>query len=299
MQSLLSIIKKLVVNYVIQKPEGSEKEEEKTGVLQDGEASEKEKRKITPLDLDNSLLRPTVPKDYELFLNLTEFCSSVLPKVNTKFFPRWLYIFGKELVIKSNENPLVSGFYKLLSIVMKIAAKERYFDEIESEETMETSEVETKKIAFALFLRFTEEVMVRLKQFKDELLATSLTFVLSLPRIFLDPISLFIPSLQTTLKLGLGHSSLANVALDTIEYWFREKKEKIIEELPRVLPYLNDYLHAQALKETSFDREEREKLIKAGMTVENEKVTKTGFLTIFFFFYHLSRIYKVSSKREY
>lgn len=49
-----------------------------------------------------------------------------------KCFERWIYIFGKEILLKSNQYPLVSGFYKLLTICMKMSEKCHYFDSIDN-----------------------------------------------------------------------------------------------------------------------------------------------------------------------
>lgn len=77
---------------------------------------------------DQSNLKPNKPKDFELFCNLVEFCKLVLPQLHTDTFTKWIYVFGKELISRSSNYPLISGFYKLLAIVLKVAGKEKYFD---------------------------------------------------------------------------------------------------------------------------------------------------------------------------
>lgn len=72
-------------------------------------------------------INPNTPKDFELFLNLVEFCKLLLPKIHPEFLIRWIYIFGKELIIKSNDYPLINGFYKLLTIIFKICEEKSYF----------------------------------------------------------------------------------------------------------------------------------------------------------------------------
>lgn len=164
-----------------------------------------------PTDPATQGLRPNIPKDFELFLNLVEFCKLILPikdsgyynvahhkkksrhdddaaqkgsnitmapgqyikkepstsdetaaaegeqrqhqgkdnmdidegEVNISkdgsnskkkeesddsMFARWVYLLGRELIRYSNEHPLISGFYKLLTITFKNCEKLGYFE---------------------------------------------------------------------------------------------------------------------------------------------------------------------------
>jgi len=161
-------------------------------------------------------LLPAVPKDFELFLNLVEFCKLILPTVHQEFFEAWIYIFGRELIVKSNQYPLVSGFYKLLSVTLKIAEKRNYFKgmrnesrvlvndamDVDSEEREEDHS--QKQACFNLFWKFTREVLVRMRQYKEELLASCLELVLSVPKEFIE-VPVFVPSMQSAFKLGLSY----------------------------------------------------------------------------------------------
>lgn len=68
-----------------------------------------------------------MPKDYELFLNLTEFAKHVLPSVRTHSFGRWMYVFCKHIIALSYKFPHVSGFYKLLSVAVGVAEQLNFF----------------------------------------------------------------------------------------------------------------------------------------------------------------------------
>jgi len=52
----------------------------------------------------------------------------ILPDKHVEYFQPWVYSFGYELIIHSTRLPLISGFYKLLSVTMKIAKKIKYFE---------------------------------------------------------------------------------------------------------------------------------------------------------------------------
>ena len=54
-----------------------------------------------------------------------------------------------------------------------------------------------RQASFLLFAKFTKEVLVRLKQYKDDLLASCLHFVLSLPHeIVQAEVASLVPALQ-------------------------------------------------------------------------------------------------------
>lgn len=52
----------------------------------------------------------------------------ILPEKHVEYFNPWVYSFGYELITHSTRLPLISGFYKLLSVTMKIAKKIKYFE---------------------------------------------------------------------------------------------------------------------------------------------------------------------------
>lgn len=107
-------------------------------------------------------LMPNKPKDFIAFVNLVDFCrchktfpwhtvskisefqmsslnelcsccplsSELLPSRNPEYFSQWMYPLCHELILQSIRFPLVSGFYKLLSLSMGIAKKAHYFEVI-------------------------------------------------------------------------------------------------------------------------------------------------------------------------
>lgn len=80
-------------------------------------------------------LQPRVPKDFELFLCLVQFCLRVLPGKSKKpkggahlqLLSGWIYNLGRELITRSNMYPLVSGFYRLFGLLMSLSEKLDYF----------------------------------------------------------------------------------------------------------------------------------------------------------------------------
>ncbi|XP_063779765.1 DNA-dependent protein kinase catalytic subunit [Pseudophryne corroboree] len=189
-------------------------------------------------------LYPTKPKDLAAFVNLVDFCSEIIPNKHVEFFESWVYVFGYELVLQSTRLPLISGFYRLLSITMKNAKKLRYFEGVGPKSSKRFPQNTEKNSCFALFVKFGKEVSAKMKQFKDELLASCLTFILCLPHdiIMLD-MKIYIPALQTAFKLGLSCPALADTGLDALEDWSSRIPPDIIQPFYKdILPSLDDYL---------------------------------------------------------
>ncbi|MBN3311515.1 PRKDC kinase, partial [Atractosteus spatula] len=234
-KSVLKIIEKLDLSVQKQNPDEPEESDVSSGV-------------VIPSSDPTAHLLPSKPKDFTAFINLVEFCSELLLKKHIEFFEQWVYPLGHEIILQSTRFPLVSGFYKLLSVAMKIAKKIKYFKGVSPKSFQPNPQDPEKYACFALFAKFGKEVSVRMKQYKDELLASCLTFVLSLHHdiVALD-IKAYVPALQTALKLGLSHTPLASAALDALEEWSSCISQPLIQPLYRdVLPCLDGYLKTAA-----------------------------------------------------
>jgi DNA-dependent protein kinase catalytic subunit len=109
-------------------------------------------------------------------------------------------------------------------------------------ETMGKNNQSTTVATFVIFHKFINEVLVRTKQYKDELLGACLEFVLAAPKEFLVDLEVFLPSLFLAFKLGLSYLPLAHVAIDAVEYWWKVKRREIIPLLPKILPFMNEFL---------------------------------------------------------
>lgn len=189
-------------------------------------------------------LLPNKVKDFTAFINLVDFCSELLLTKHMEYFESWMYPLSHELILHSIRNPLVSGFYKLLSVGMKIAKRIKYYQGVGLKSSDSTKTDTVKSACFALFSKFGKEVCVKMKQYKDELLASCLTFVLSLNHniVALD-IKAYCPALEAALKLGLSHVPLANTALDALEDWSTYIPLETMQPCYKnILPLLDGYL---------------------------------------------------------
>ncbi|XP_075968746.1 DNA-dependent protein kinase catalytic subunit [Anarhichas minor] len=209
-----------------------------------GEEAPDDAAHVLPSSDPTAHLVPNKIKDFTAFINLVDFCSELLLTKHLEYFQSWMYPLSHELILHSIRNPLVSGFYKLLSVTMKIAKRIKYYQGVGPRSSTSPQSDTVKSACFALFSKFGKEVCVRMKQYKDELLASCLTFVLSLHHniIALD-IKAYCPALEAALKLGLSHVPLANVALDALEDWSSHIPLETMQNCyTSILPLLDGYL---------------------------------------------------------
>ncbi|XP_019943216.2 DNA-dependent protein kinase catalytic subunit isoform X1 [Paralichthys olivaceus] len=208
---------------------------------------------ILPSSDPTAHLLPNKIKDFTAFINLVEFCSELLLTKHVEYFHSWMYPLSHELILHSIRNPLVSGFYKLFSVTMKIAMRIKYYQGVGLRSSTFPQSDGEKSACFALFSKFGKEVCVRMKQYKDELLSSCLTFVLSLHHniVALD-IKAYCPALEAALKMGLSHPPLANAALDALEDWSSHIPLETLQPCYiNILPLLDGYL-----KTTSSDNKD-------------------------------------------
>ncbi|XP_072167838.1 DNA-dependent protein kinase catalytic subunit-like [Diadema setosum] len=219
-------------------------------------------------------LQPSTPKDFQVFINLVDFTRDLLPTRQVYLFDHWIYRFGHELIQLSSQLPLVSGFYKLLTVCMNMACKTMFFKELnlslvtdpkpneEEDETamdvdgdnsqdvtMKTSGdvlLAEREACFVLFSKFSKEVLVRLKQYKDDLLASCLFLILSLPhQVVRSQLQDVVPAVKMCFKLGLSYHPLAEAGLSAIQTWMQFIPADVLSShYPAILPLLDGYLRA-------------------------------------------------------
>ncbi|XP_061568965.1 DNA-dependent protein kinase catalytic subunit [Cololabis saira] len=209
-----------------------------------GEEAPDDSAHFLPSSDPTAHLLPNKVKDFTAFINLVDFCSELLLVKHLEYFHSWMYPLSHELILHSIRNPLVSGFYKLLTVTMKIAKKVKYYQGVGLRSSTSPQSDPVKMACFALFSKFGKEVCVRMKQYKDELLASCLSFVLSLHHnmVALD-LKAYCPALETALRMGLSHAPLANAALDALEDWSSHVPLETMQPCyTSILPLLDGYL---------------------------------------------------------
>uniref|UniRef100_F6W6L3 DNA-dependent protein kinase catalytic subunit n=1 Tax=Monodelphis domestica TaxID=13616 RepID=F6W6L3_MONDO len=263
-KSILKIIEKLDLKLEKQNVGDQEDESEANGVW------------VIPTSDPAANLQPAKPKDFTAFINLVEFCREILPEKHIQYFEPWIYSFGYELILQSTRLPLISGFYKLLAIAIRNAKKLRYFEGLSPKSHKKSPEDPEKYSCFALFAKFGKEVSVKMKQYKDELLASCLNFVLCLPHDIIElDIKAYVPALQMAFKLGLSYTPLAEVGLNALEEWSLYIPKHIIQPYYKdILPCLDSYLKTTALSVDNKDNGEVTVLSRAAQKGFNKIVLK-------------------------
>ncbi|KAF9954135.1 hypothetical protein BGZ65_004221, partial [Modicella reniformis] len=196
-----------------------------------------------PVSGDAAKLQANCAKDFVIFQNLTEFWQLFLPEIRPDLFARWTLVIGSTLIELSAKNPLVSGFYKIFATCLQVCQSTSYFHPQGTVEKLIKKEDEPINIqrAATLFKKYIREVLARLEQYKDDLLASCLHLVLSSPSALTDSDCIIAP-IQLALKLGLGYLPLATVGLDAVERWIDIVDHDQDYWFSRVLPSLNEYL---------------------------------------------------------
>ncbi|XP_054564392.1 DNA-dependent protein kinase catalytic subunit isoform X1 [Eptesicus fuscus] len=263
-KSVLKIIDKLDLTLKKQNVGEQEDENEPTGVW------------VIPTSDPAANLYPAKPKDFSAFINLVEFCREILPEKHVEFFEPWLYSFAYELICQCTRLPLISGFYKLLSIAVSNAKKIKYFEGVGPKSQKQSPENPEKYSCFALFAKFGKEVSVKMKQYKDELLASCLTFILSLPHDIIElDVRAYVPALQMAFKLGLSYPPLAEAGLRALEEWSAYISKQVIQPYYKdILPSLDGYLKTSALSGENKNNWEVSALSRAAQKGFNKVVLK-------------------------
>uniref|UniRef100_A0A8C5JY83 DNA-dependent protein kinase catalytic subunit n=1 Tax=Jaculus jaculus TaxID=51337 RepID=A0A8C5JY83_JACJA len=221
-------------------------------------------------------LHPAKPKDFSAFINLVEFCREILPKKQVRLFEPWLYLFAYKLILQSTRQPLISGFYKLLTVAVTNAKKMKYFEGVSPKNLKTSPEDPEKYSCFLLFAKFGKEVSVKMKQYKDELLASCLTFVLSLPHDIIElDVRAYVPALQMAFKLGLSYVPLAKVGLNALEEWSVYIPKYVIQPYYKdILPCLDAYLKVSTVSDETKNDWEVSALSRAVQKGFNQVVLK-------------------------
>uniref|UniRef100_A0A2K6UN42 DNA-dependent protein kinase catalytic subunit n=1 Tax=Saimiri boliviensis boliviensis TaxID=39432 RepID=A0A2K6UN42_SAIBB len=263
-KSVLKIVEKLDLTLETQTVPEQENGDEAPGVW------------VIPTSDPAANLHPAKPKDFSAFINLVEFCREILPEKQVEFFEPWVYSFSHELILQSTRLPLISGFYKLLSITVRNAKKIKYFEGVSPKSLQHSPEDPEKFSCFALYMKFGKEVVVKMKQYKDELLASCLTFLLSLPHDIIElDIRAYVPVLQMAFKLGLSYAPLAEVGLNALEEWsVYINKHEMQPYYKDILPCLDGYLKTSALSDETKSNWEVSALSRAAQKGFNKAVLK-------------------------
>lgn len=274
-QGVLDTMQKLDLTYTIRRDN-----QESQGILLKKEKDEDEKL-VDEVIAAPGMYAPHSPREMETFLNLVEFLKMLLPDTPADMFSRWAFVFGREVISHSTRLPLVSGFYRLLTVSLRLCERSGYFIgtnrltesnssnsasrnesfismECELGENEHANERNQRVLCKELYSRFLHEVSMRLQQYQDELLCACLELILEAPCQLLAPFQIVRPLVQA-FELGTSYLPIALTALRSLRRWLDYEEDGLGEYdniksfLPRILPSLDPYLLIPA-KATAEDK---------------------------------------------
>ncbi|KAJ3391638.1 hypothetical protein HDU84_005588 [Entophlyctis sp. JEL0112] len=228
---------------------------------------------VNEFPLDSSKIVAETPADFAIFVNFVSLCETLLPMLALNLFEKWITVAGQKFVAYSRAHPVVSGFYKLMASILVIAEKLKFFEIIaDYQMDLDTSPLmsEDQSAAHHLFSEYISDTLLRMRQFKDDLLVSCLKMVLACPVQIVSVTRLCGPIVQA-LKLGLVYTPLAIVSLDALEHWISSRSAIDQKDLKNVfalvLPAFNDYLMLE-LEDDATQQQESSR--------SSKRVTKRG-----------------------
>jgi hypothetical protein len=66
-------------------------------------------------------------KDFQVFINLVDLMRDVFISADCMQFEKWIQPFCYQVIYESSHKPLVSGFYKLLTVALQLCDRLNYF----------------------------------------------------------------------------------------------------------------------------------------------------------------------------
>ncbi|CAK8685319.1 unnamed protein product [Clavelina lepadiformis] len=210
-------------------------------------------------------LMPSNAIDFRICVNLVDLIWETFPLIvsadcpTTQIFISNIPTLLRYFVAKSTRLPLVSGFYRILATIMTITSTVQYFSCVTVSNTVATNamhDVETMdtddQISFdhlkerqhcLVFLqRYAIEVVSYIKQLKDELLVSSLLFILNLPyEVACGILGHLQPAIQRACQIGVSFTPIADSVLRALNRWRLHSEH--VSYLAAIVPYLVPYLH--------------------------------------------------------
>lgn len=180
--------------------------------------------------------------DFNMFINIVDFYQDVLREVTPSLFESWVPEYFKRIIFKSIEHPLISGFYKLLSSGLKLCDILGYFN-------TDSEEVKSSKQSLCKFL---EDMIWKMKHYKEDLQIACLNVILSTPVVIIKEILPLAASTFVTLfTVGRSYLKLTQMGIATLEKWVKVLSPDDLDPfLKDILPCLDSYLRSRSLGST-------------------------------------------------
>ena len=248
---------------------------------------------VTQFMLRKHLKEPQNPIDYNHFLNLIEFYTSINQilkrKLSNTLYNRyvqcslkWAIPFLTKLIPLSLDHYEVSGFYKIIQIFFELCSEGNFFNDKNQMRNFFSNNSNSGNVndknsvikddrekCFEIVLSYVETIQRRSTQYRDELFVSAAKMILSAPHQMMEYfLKVQTPILQSALTIGRSYRPVAWVAVKALEKWRQTlSDDKLDECLPSILPKLNEYLledeeeaHQESKKASKSNAEGRDSL---------------------------------------
>ncbi|XP_063237602.1 DNA-dependent protein kinase catalytic subunit-like isoform X2 [Bacillus rossius redtenbacheri] len=207
------------------------------------------KKKTSNFDKDDDVpvldpeagLEAVVPRDFQVFINLCDLSRDVLTSTEAApLFARWVGPFCRAAVRHIHRHPLVSGFYKLLTVALQLCDRLHFFQDYAG------AADDGRKTCYLLLTKCLSELTCRCQQYKGDLQVSCVQAVLAAP---VQLVAGFVQQAQSvfqvSFRLGHSHIALAHQALSTLERWHGSLPASDVKPLLQsVLPELDACLRS-------------------------------------------------------
>lgn len=207
--------------------------------------------------------------DYEIYLNAVDFYQKLFRHFDATLFKKWIQMFTNHIILKSLKQPFNSGFYKLLSSILKVCDELNYFSE--------RKQTEDIKACFESAQSFIKNMLLKMKQFSGDLQIACLQVLLFAPcELISDLLPLAIPVFHGLFAIGRSYFQLVHMGLETLTRWRDSLPEEDMNAfLEEVVPALDSYLKSKSLqnfktKPLAKTRKTKQILNKVKILVESE-----------------------------
>lgn len=185
--------------------------------------------------------------DFNIFVNFVDFFSDILKDWDRSELRQYILIVLNNLITLSIQHPLVIGFYKLLTVWLKIACESNYFSE---ERLLNRKDLRN---VHDILSSYVQDLLFQMKEYGEDLQIACLEVVISLPvSIIKEHLPNITSQIIVMLKLGQGYLSIIEMAVGTLEKLNESIPESEIEPyFTMILPYLDSYLRSKSLLENN------------------------------------------------
>jgi hypothetical protein len=176
---------------------------------------------------------PKNPVDHELFINLVTFLEFLIPLLNPFLLVPWIPLLFQRFEKLCYDYPLVSSSYRLNGTLFELVNRTRGVS------------AEFDALNFMLSTKeYVLHVAAQCVQFRDELLASTVSMVLRAP-IGTIPLNQLLPVITLALRTGLTFLPLAVIAMNNLELWLSDKYDELLACSKTIVQLLEPYLSSK------------------------------------------------------